>query len=711
MRFSFRPVGSTLVILALATGCLMAPAVSASATVPSLQSLSTLASDPALSIMNAAEDHTLGSSMRAAGSPRTALPASVAASIAAPGMQGLDVSAWQGDVDWGQVWTNGGRFAYVKATEGTTYVSSRFAQQYNGSAAVGMIRGAYHFAVPNASSGAAQANYFVSNGGGWHPDGVTLPPLLDIEYNPYGTDACYGFSAAQMVAWISDFSNTVLARTGRAPAIYTTTDWWTRCAGNSGSFSNNPLFIARYPANISSGAGTMPSSWSTYSIWQYASSGGFPGDQDVFNGSYIALQNFAGTINPFSSLDGVDSEPGAVHVKGWAFDPNTNDPISVHVYVNGVATAYLADTSRPDLPPIFGDIGSNHGFDLIVPTAATGRLTVCVYAINVGPGINMLIGACRDTQPVSGSPFGSVDFAGSSPGQIDVTGWALDPDTTVSIPVHVYVDAAGEEIRADSPRPDVGAASPLYGADHGFATTVSAAPGQHRVCAYGINTGQGANALIACASVVVPGGSPIGYLDSVTAARRSVTVSGWSLDPDTASPVTVDIRIDGVDTPLLASAERGDVGAAFPKYGSSHGYSSTISAAVGTHSLCAYAVNIGAGSDAVLGCRTIVVLGDAPVGSLDAVSASGGSVTVSGWAIDPSTTSPASIQVTVDSVATRVSADQPRQDVGEAFPAYGPGHGFSGSVPIAVGIHQVCAVALASGSGGNLDLGCRTVTF
>jgi hypothetical protein len=96
-----------------------------------------------------------------------------------------------------------------------------------------------------------------------------------------------------MVAWIADFSATVRARAGVLPAIYTTTGWWSLCTGNSPAFPNNPLFIARYPANIQSGAGTLPAGWSAYAFWQYASSGVFPGDQDVSNGSYASLQALA----------------------------------------------------------------------------------------------------------------------------------------------------------------------------------------------------------------------------------------------------------------------------------------------------------------------------------------------------------------------------------------------------------------------------------
>lgn len=78
--------------------------------------------------------------------------------------EGVDVSSHQGNVDWATLWNSGVRWAYTKATEGTYYTNPYFAQQYNGSYNVGMIRGAYHFATPDTTSGATQANYFVDHG-------------------------------------------------------------------------------------------------------------------------------------------------------------------------------------------------------------------------------------------------------------------------------------------------------------------------------------------------------------------------------------------------------------------------------------------------------------------------------------------------------------------------------------------------------------------
>jgi lysozyme len=269
------PVLTLLTVLGLAAGI---PVATADAT-PSLSSLS---SSPDQG------NHAMGSTVRVHQLSSGTLPGSVTASTAPVGAPGMDVSSWQGTVDWGASAANGAKFAYVKATEGTGYTNNYFGSQYNGSYDAGLLRGAYHFARPDLSDGKTQANFFADNGGGWSPDGRTLPPLLDIEYDPYGS-ICYGLSQAAMSQWILDFANTMQARTGRPPAIYTTTDWWSQCTGNSSGSGSEPLFIANY----SSSAGPMPASWSNYTLWQYADSGAFPGDQDVFNGSLDQLSRFA----------------------------------------------------------------------------------------------------------------------------------------------------------------------------------------------------------------------------------------------------------------------------------------------------------------------------------------------------------------------------------------------------------------------------------
>ncbi len=202
---------------------------------------------------------------------------------------GFDVSNWQGTVDWAGAYAKGARFAYIKATEGTTYKDPNFNANYPDSFYAGFIRGAYHFATPDTSTGKAQADYFVAHGGGWSKDGQTLPPMLDIEYNPYGA-SCYGLSQSGMRTWITSFADEVYAKTGRWATIYTTTGWWTTCTGNTTIYAaQHPLFVAKY----ASSAGTLPAGWPYYTFWQHADSGTFPGDQDYFNGPLSGLRNLA----------------------------------------------------------------------------------------------------------------------------------------------------------------------------------------------------------------------------------------------------------------------------------------------------------------------------------------------------------------------------------------------------------------------------------
>lgn len=206
----------------------------------------------------------------------------VTPSAAVASVAGIDVSSYQGNVNWPAQCDAGKRFAYVKATEGTTYKNPYFAQQYNGSYNVGMIRGTYHFARPDRSSGASQASFFVRSGGAWSGDGKTLPGALDMEYNPYGA-TWYGKSRSSMTAWVKDFHDTYFSMTGRYPVIYTSTSWWDLCVGSGHGFSATaPLWVARYASSV----GTLPNGWAYYTFWQYTSS---PIDQNRFNGAYDRL--------------------------------------------------------------------------------------------------------------------------------------------------------------------------------------------------------------------------------------------------------------------------------------------------------------------------------------------------------------------------------------------------------------------------------------
>ncbi|GGX22776.1 hydrolase [Streptomyces malachitofuscus] len=212
------------------------------------------------------------------------------------GVQGIDVSHWQGGINWTSVRGSGIQFAWMKATEGTSYKDPSFNTNYPAAHRAGVIRGAYHFARPNVSSGATQANYFVDNGGAWSRDNLTLPGVLDIEHNPYGA-MCYGLTTTQMRSWINDFYTTYKSRTSRDVVIYTTASWWNTCTGSwTGMSAKSPLWVAHW---TSASSPTIPSGFPTWTVWQYTSTGSVGGvagnvDRNKFNGSrdrLLALAN------------------------------------------------------------------------------------------------------------------------------------------------------------------------------------------------------------------------------------------------------------------------------------------------------------------------------------------------------------------------------------------------------------------------------------
>jgi GH25 family lysozyme M1 (1,4-beta-N-acetylmuramidase) len=194
--------------------------------------------------------------------------------------RGVDVAAAQhpggAGIDWPQVAAAGYSFTAVKATEGTYYANPWYAADTAGAAAAGLQVTGYHVAIPNVSSGAAQADYAVHNLG-QAAGGRSRPLELDVEYDPYiatdHTNQCYGLSAPRLVAWIGAFIREAERVGGQAPVIYTSAAWWRACTGDSSAFSADPLWLAGYGTAGSTG----PAGWGSWSYWQFTSTGTVPG--------------------------------------------------------------------------------------------------------------------------------------------------------------------------------------------------------------------------------------------------------------------------------------------------------------------------------------------------------------------------------------------------------------------------------------------------
>jgi len=422
--------------------------------------------------------------------------------------------------------------------------------------------------------------------------------------------------------------------------------------------------------------------------------------------------------DPIGVVESIETLPGEFRVRGWALDPNSSESIGVHIYVGNAGYAYVADGNRPDVGAAYPGKGAAHGFDVRIPASTSGAVRICAYGINVGAGGNSTL-RCEEVIGLTGSPVGALEAAVGVDGGVDVSGWALDPDTASSIGVHVYVGANATALVASRARDDVATHYPQHGSGHGFGAKITAPAGTHNVCAYGINVGNGGNALLGCATVTVPratdpGRVPVGHVESMVPGPGGATVNGWAYDPDTTDPIAVRVTIDGSAKTFRADKDRADFGAAYPAMGSRHGFSEWIPLSVGSHQVCVYAVNNGAGGDSLIVCSTVKVTsptdqGRVPVGFVEGVVAGAGGATVSGWAFDPDTTDPIAVHIYVDGAGKGYTADKDRPDVATAYPGAGQRSGFTEFVPMTLGTHQVCVYAINNGSGGNPLLSCSSV--
>ncbi|HXO21200.1 MAG TPA: GH25 family lysozyme [Thermoanaerobaculia bacterium] len=191
--------------------------------------------------------------------------------------QGIDVSHYQGTVNWPEVRQAGIEFAFAKATDGLTWTDPQFADNRPAMKAAGLLRGAYHFFEP-ADDAAQQAQFFLQT---VQLAAGDLPPALDVETA----------ASSAMALWegVETWLQTVAAATGVQPFLYvdpTFADEYEIPA----SLAAYPLWIAEYDV----AQPTLPEGWSTWLIWQQSESGTVSGvtgtvDLDVLNGPIAKL--------------------------------------------------------------------------------------------------------------------------------------------------------------------------------------------------------------------------------------------------------------------------------------------------------------------------------------------------------------------------------------------------------------------------------------
>lgn len=203
-------------------------------------------------------------------------------------LSGIDVSSWQGAaIDWNAVAGAGYAFSLAKATEGVGYVNPAFAAQWTGAQAAGLVRAAYHFALPNQNSAPDEAAYFLkavaANGGLLPGDALAL----DVEAGN-----------GDLLPWVSAFLQATEAAVGFKPFLYSRTEFMASHGLLDPSLADNGLWLAQYQAQQP----PAPAPWEFVAIWQ-SGQGNVPGisglvDLNTFNGDRTALLKYGAPPKP-----------------------------------------------------------------------------------------------------------------------------------------------------------------------------------------------------------------------------------------------------------------------------------------------------------------------------------------------------------------------------------------------------------------------------
>ena len=299
---------------------------------------------------------------------------------------------------------------------------------------------------------------------------------------------------------------------------------------------------------------------------------------------------------PIVTIESLRVLPGRVELVGSVVDPASVLPATLTALVDGSAKATTLTVAGA---------GDTQRFSLTVPIEGGKLLELCVDIRGARADTASRV-VCTSVSGPDGHPIGSLDVVQAALGTLVVHGWAIDPDVSAAVDVHVYVDGVlVSAARANGPRDDVARVHPGFGAAHGFSATLAVAGGPHVVCVYGIDVDDDENALVGCRQFEMPTGSPFGSLDVVRATASGVVVAGWAIDPDASTPIDVHVYADGrLVRGTTAGRARADVSAAYPQFPSDHAYDVTIELGAGPHVVCVYGINVGPGTNALVGCRS-----------------------------------------------------------------------------------------------------------
>jgi len=384
-------------------------------------------------------------------------------------VDGIDISHWQGVIDWNAVKNDGIDFAFTKATQNINFTDSRFHANMQGATAAGVLIGPYHFAdildnvndvdytsylpsygdpfLPDSDpyiDAVSEANHFLDTIMPYYNTGLYLPPVADVEGLPdFGDSAS---ERAFISNWVQVFSDTVNDTLGTRPLIYTSKFGAAGTNGTNGRYTpevaaSHDLWLAWWKSGttnppVESDTPLFPK----WKFWQWTATGSVDGiggnvDRDVFDGTMtdleqlligteppepgdiVSITNFdfdEGYFNWATSYSGSNQGVGAASTANQVTTEAHRGLGSQEIYIDGDPTSWyyrhLSGNGSPSSP------GSNMALD------ATGNLGFWLKTDD--PGLTVQIAV---DDPTTGDRGESKDIVAD--GEWHLYEWDLGDDS------------------------------------------------------------------------------------------------------------------------------------------------------------------------------------------------------------------------------------------------------------------------------------------
>lgn len=333
--------------------------------------------------------------------------------------RGIDISKWQGDVDFGSVKNSGVKIVYIKATEGLSFIDPKFSTNYQKAKSAGLLVGFYHFFRGDVNP-LSQANHFIKTISGTSAD---CKLAIDLE-------STNGLGKSDLTTNAITFLEEVKRQTGKEVVVYTYSNFAQTSIDNR--LSVYPLWIANYGVNTPQNNPI----WSSWVGFQYSSTGRISG----ISGN-VDLDEFTDGI----LMNGIVSNPpqgsSSSSLNSNSYTVQSGDTLSVIAARYGTTSQALASVNGISNP---NAIYVGQVLNIVGSSSSGGSNSKTTYTVRSGDTLSVIAARNGTTTQALASINGISNPNEIYVGQIlNITGSA---SSTSSNAVTIYIVKSGDSL-------------------------------------------------------------------------------------------------------------------------------------------------------------------------------------------------------------------------------------------------------------------------